>query len=270
MDQRTTLARPDLADAALQGVLPAARYAPTVAYRCTAPSAAIRRRPDALAEQLDQLLYGETFRVLEIENGWAWGQADRDGYVGFVDMDDLTSGAKAATHRMADVRARAFTHPDPKSEPLGVYTMNALVTSDQEQGGFVRDAGAGWLPASALAPIGETEDDIAGVACRFLGATYVWGGRDSLGLDCSALVQHALFACGRACPRDTDQQAGLGKPAPPEALQRGDLVFWKGHVGVMLDGERLLHANATFMQVSIEPLVVTSARVGAPTAYRRL
>jgi cell wall-associated NlpC family hydrolase len=111
--------------------------------------------------------------------------------------------------------------------------------------------------------------DPAAVALSFLGAPYQWGGRESLGLDCSGLVQQALYACGQACPRDSDMQAALGQAVERGALRRGDLVFWKGHVGMMLDGERLLHANAFHMQVQVEPLAQAIARIGEPTAYRR-
>ena len=126
-----------------------------------------------------------------------------------------------------------------------------------------------------LAPIGAGfETDAAGVALRFLGAPYLWGGRESLGLDCSGLVQQALAACGKACPRDTDMQAGIGVAVAPGDLARGDLVFWKGHVGMMLDAERMVHANGHHMATVVEPLAEAIARIeaagyGPPTAYRR-
>ncbi len=270
MDKRVTLARADLADAALQGIVPADRYERTTAWRCAVPAASIRRAPGAEAEQLDQLLFGETFRVLESAGGWGWGQADRDGYVGHVRLDDLAQGVLAATHRVSAVRAHAFSAPDLAAPSVGLFTLNALVVVEAEEGLFCKGEGTGWFARAVLAPIGEPEDDPAGVAERFLGAAYVWGGRSGLELDCSALVQHALHACGKACPRDSDMQALLGRPAPADGLQRGDLVLWKGHLGMMLDAERLLHANATFMQVSIEPLATAVARIGEPTAYRRV
>ena len=270
MDQRVTLARADLADAALQGIVAARRYERTTAYRCAVPAAAIRRAPELAAVQLDQLLFGETFRVLETADGWGWGQADRDGYVGHVHLDDLVEGVLAATHRVSAVRAHALGAPDLGAPSVGLFTLNALVAVEAEQGGFCKGEGTGWFAKAALALVGEPEDDPAGVAERFVGATYVWGGRGSLELDCSALVQHALYACGKACPRDSDMQAQLGHPAARDGLRRGDLVFWKGHVGMMLDAERLLHANSTFMQVTIEPLATAIARVGEPTAFRRV
>jgi hypothetical protein len=269
-DPRITLARPDIAAADLQGLVSAADYAPTLAHRCAAPSAALRRAPDAAAEQLDQLLFGEAFDVLEVQAGWAWGQARRDGYVGFVALDALADGAPAPTHRVSALRAYGFSQPSIKSAPVGLYSLNALVRIVAEDGRFQRAEGAGWFASNQLTPIGVFEADPASVAETFLGAPYQWGGRESLGLDCSGLIQQALYACGRACPRDSDQQAELGVAVAEDALARGDLVFWRGHVGMMLDASRLIHANAFHMKVAIEPLSDALARIGAATTYRRL
>src|SRR5205085_5297985 len=98
-----------------------------------------------------------------------------------------------------------------KSRAAGPYSLNALVAVEAMDGRLAKAAGAGWMAAEHLTPIGAFENDWAGVAERFLGAPYLWGGRESLGLDCSGLVQQALNACGLACPRDADQQAGLGR-----------------------------------------------------------
>jgi hypothetical protein len=270
LDPRFTLARPDLAAASLEGQVPAAAYRPTTAYRCIAPAAAVRSAPDAAVEQCDQLLFGEIFDVLEDDGGWAWGQARRDGYVGFVAMAQLAPGAPLPTHRIGALRAYAFAAPDIKSTPVGLYSLNALVRVEGEEGRFSRVLDSGWIVTSQLSPVGRFEADPAAVAERFLGAPYQWGGRESLGLDCSGLVQQALFACGLACPRDSDQQALIGRPIAHGELGRADLVFWRGHVGMMLDGARIIHANARDMAVSIEPLADALARIGPASAFRRV
>jgi cell wall-associated NlpC family hydrolase len=269
-DPRTALMRPDLADALLEGLVRAERFAPAIAHGCAAPVTAIRRAPDDRAEQLDQLLFGETFRVLETGRGWGWGQAARDGYVGHVRLADLKPAPPAPTHRVSALRAYAFSRPDIKAAPVGLYSLNALAAVEDETGRFLKVAGSGWFVREQLAPIGQMEADPAAVAQRFLGAPYQWGGRESLGLDCSGLVQQALYACGRACPRDSDMQALIGHPVVSADLARGDLVFWRGHVGMMLDEARLIHANAHHMQVAIEPLAQAVARIGEPIALRRV
>lgn len=268
-DPRNLLARPDLADADLQGLISAGRFDKAQGMHCVAASTAIRRDPDPSSEQLDQLLQGETFRVLETGRGWGWGQAGRDGYVGHVQLADLRPGVIAASHRISALRAYAFSRPDIKSRPLALLSLNALVAVEAEEGKFLKAEGSGWIAAVQLQPIGVVEADPAGVAERFLGAPYQWGGRESLGLDCSGLVQQALHACGRFCPRDSDQQQALGRPVGKADLARNDLVFWKGHVGLMLDSLRLIHANAFHMQVQIEPLDEAIARIGEPVALRR-
>lgn len=268
-DPRLTLARADLADAALQGEVRAERFEKTQTFHCDVGSTAIRREPGPAAEQLDQLLFGETFRVIETGRGWGWGQADRDGYVGHVMMADLQPGVLLATHRVSALRAYAFGRPDIKSRPLALLSLGALVTVEAEEGRFLKAQGSGWIAAVQLAPVGQVETDPAAVAERFLGAPYQWGGRESLGLDCSGLIQQALHACGLYCPRDSDQQQTLGRTIAMAELVRGDLVFWGGHVGMMLDGERMIHANAFHMQVEIEPLAEAIARIGEPAALRR-
>ena len=273
-DPRTMLARPDLAARALEGLVPAGRYADPQARVAIVPAAALRRSPDPWAEQLDQLLFGEIFDVLDEQDGFAWGQSRRDGYVGFVESAALAAAGGLPSHRVAAIRTYAFAEPSIKTRPLGPYSINALVRIEAREGRFAKAAGSGWFVDGHLAPVGVFETDPVAVAERFLGAPYLWGGRESLGLDCSGLTQQALLACGKAWPRDTDQQEKLGAAIEPHALQRGDLVFWKGHVAMMLDAERIIHANAHHMATAIEPLAQTRARyeaagVGQPTAYRR-
>ena len=261
------------ASTALEGLVAAARYIEPTTRRLATPSAAIRREPRAASEQMDQLLFGELFDVLEESDGWAFGQARRDGYVGFVDAATLDEPVET-THWVSALRTYAFSEPNIKSAPVGLYSMNALVAVEAREGRFARGAGTGWFVEDHLTPIGLGETDHAGVAERFLGAPYQWGGRESLGLDCSGLVQQTLYACAKACPRDSDQQARLGAPAPGDALERGDLVFWKGHVAIVTGDNAVIHANAHHMMVAREPLDAAIDRIkasgaGQPTAYRR-
>ena len=275
LDRRITLARPDLARQELEGVVRAAQFAAARALVVTAANAAIRAAPDAASEQVDQLLFGEGFDVIEAQGAFVWGQARRDGYVGFVAAAALGAPGEAPTHWISALRSFAFAEPKVRAASFGPLSMNALVTVEGVEGAWSRAAGAGWIASRHLTPIGVVLDDFVAVAEQYLGTPYLWGGRDSLGLDCSGLLQQAFYACGRTGPRDTDMQQKLGVAADPAALARGDLVFWKGHMGVMLDSARLLHANAHHMAVAIEPLAEAVARieaagVGPPTGYRRL
>lgn len=272
LDPRVTPARGDLASRALEGVVPAKTYVEPRAMTAMVPAASLRRAADPGSEQLDQVLFGEVFEVLEEAEGYAWGQARRDGYVGFVETGALAPAGPSATHRVGAIRTYAFAEPSIKSRALGPYSINSLVAVEAREGRFAKAANSGWFIEAHLAPIGMFETDPVAVAERFLGAPYLWGGRESLGVDCSGLVQQALLACGKAFPRDTDQQEAVGEAV--EVLARGDLVFWSGHVAMMLDATRIIHANAFHMATAIEPLAQTRARylangVGEPTAYRR-
>lgn len=275
LQARLTPMRDGIAARSLEGVVPAEVYLDPKAMVCAVPASGIRRAADAASEQMDQLLFGEVFEVLEDEGAFVFGQAARDGYVGFVEAASLTPLGARPTHRVAAIRTYAFAEASIKSRAGGPYSINSLVAVEAVEGRLAKVAGAGWMTAEHLSPIGVFEGDWAAVAERFLGAPYLWGGRESLGLDCSGLVQQALLACGRACPRDADQQEAAFTPIDRGQFGRGDLVFWKGHVAIGLDAERIVHANGHHMAVAIEPLATAIARIGVggygePTSFRRV
>jgi cell wall-associated NlpC family hydrolase len=271
---RLTLARPDLAAASLEGIVAAGRYAPARPMRVAAAVAPVFAAPDPGSERLDELIYGERFDGLETRGAFVWGQAARDGYVGFVAADALGPPGAAPTHRVAAIRADAFDAPPDTAAASGPFSLNALVTVEAEDGALSRAADGRWFRTADLAPIGALERDPAAVAERFLGAPYRRGGRTSAGIDGAGLVQQALYACGHGCPRGADQQLALGREIARGEAGRGDLVGWRGHVGLLLDDARLIHADVGQMSVVIEPLDAAIARTeaagrGAPV-FRRL
>ena len=237
--------------------------------RCIQPMAGVLKAPEDAARQEDELLFGEGFDVLEARDGWAWGQARRDGYVGFVRTEALAPKTDdLPTLRVGAVRTCGFRGPDLKSGVVAQLSIGSLIRPGETRNRFVDTGEGGWVFAAHLQGVGVFETDPASVAELFLGAPYVWGGRSSLGLDCSGLVQQALMATGRACPRDTDQQlAAFPHAVERAALMRGDLVFWKGHMGMMLDADGMIHANAHHMAVAIEPVdeaLVRIEKAGVP------
>jgi cell wall-associated NlpC family hydrolase len=266
----------DLADIALEGRFAAARYVTPEPMQVVIPACGLRRAPDASAEQVDQLLFGERFEALTPRGDFVFGQARRDGYVGWAPREALSSLILLPTHWVRALRTYIFPQASIKTPPRLCLSTNALVTLEAIEGRFAKLTQGGWIPSDHLAALGQVETDPAAIALRYLGAPYLWGGRDSVGLDCSGLVQQALYACGRSAPRDSDMQARLGEPVDGrEGLARNDLVFWRGHVGLMLDGDTLIHANAFHMAVAVEPLDEAIARISAagggdPTAFRRL
>ena len=280
-DPRLTPAREDLAAAHLEGAVSAARFAEATPRVVAAPLAPVTASPDGRAEMTTQLVWGEAFDAYEETGLWAWGQARGDGYVGYVPRTCLEAPEALGgppTHRVAALSAPVYPEPDFKARPDGQlpYAARVAVSGEEEgnQARYARLASGGWVAAVHLAPLDRPAPDWVAEAERFLGVPYLWGGRAPMGIDCSALLQLALEAGGRACPRDTDMQvAVLGRDLPAgEALARGDLVFWRGHVGVMLDGARLLHANIHHMAVVSEPLADAEARIadkdGGPVTRR--
>ena len=266
-DPRVTLARPDLAELALQGVLEAGAYRAITPMQCAAASSPLRAEAQDTALLIDQLVFGEIFDVLDVSGGWAWGRSRRDGVVGHVAMAALAQDVLEPTHRVAAVTSAVFDAPAQGAGP--VLVLNALVTMLEAQGGFARIARLGWIAMADLADLHAFDAEPAAVAERFIGAPFQPGGRDRGGLDAPALVQQALYACGLGCPRAADQQQALGRAASIETLARGDLIFWPDHVAMMLDAERLIHADSE-KGVAVEALADAMARRSRPSACRRL
>jgi hypothetical protein len=270
-DRRLTPARADLAAAHLKGTVDAPRYAEGRKMSVCVGRASLRVRPAADAAQDSELFHGESFIVYDSADGWAWGQVESDLYVGYLRQDQLCPHI-ATTARVSALLAPVFPAPDLKTPVRDLLPMGSLVPVLVAGGDYAKIGENEFLHRRHLAP--ESERDFVAVAERFLGAPYVWGGRSATGLDCSGLIQVALQAVGKAAPRDTDMMEQALGDAVPRAERRGDLVFWKGHMGVMLDGARLLHANAFHMAVAVEPLAEAVARIekiaGSVTSVRRL
>jgi cell wall-associated NlpC family hydrolase len=266
-DPRRHPYRGDLAAEALRGVIKAERYVKGEARQVSAPSLPVRREPRFDATLDSEALLGETVTLYDESEGWAWVQLTRDSYVGYVPSEGLTTNVTAPTHRVAALRTYIYPEPDGKSPAATLLSLNALITVSGEEGKFLALAGGGYVFARHAAPIGERAPDLVAVAESFLGTPYLWGGRTSIGLDCSGLVQLAVEAAGLAAPRDADMQAAeLGHPIDwreGTKLLRGDLVFWEGHVGIMTSPTDLLHANAHHMAVEVEPLSQARDRIKA-------
>jgi len=240
------------------------------------PHVPLRRAPSPDALLDTEALMGERITVYETsDEGWAWGQIDGDGYVGFIPTSGLGALGPTPTHRVSALRTLVFAGPTFKLPPIGALPLGARVAIVRTDGRFAVTASGGYLPAQHLAPVESREPDFVAVAERFLGTPYLWGGKTSLGLDCSGLVQVALTACGIACPRDTDMQvAAVGKEIANGTRRRGDLIFWKGHVAIARDKKTVIHANAFHMAVAIEPIEQAIARIrasaGEVTRVRRI
>lgn len=268
LDRRLHAYRDDLADASLAGCVEATRFAEGQPYHVAVPIAPLRPQPSIEADLDTEALAGEAVTVFEVENGWAWCQLAGDGYVGYVPADMLAAGApSAATHKVRARETIAYSEPTARSKPQRSWLFGAALQAvadapenflELEDGTFV---GSRHVEAiDAIAP------DYVATAATMLGAPYLWGGKSIRGIDCSGLVQLSLQRAGIDCPRDTDMQAGA-LPGDLKItdnilreLQRGDIVYWPGHVGLMIDETQLIHANGTNMSTTIDPVELIAGR----------
>ena len=246
-------------------------------YEVAEPTAPLRQAPSPEAPLDTEALKGERVTVFEIEEGWARGKLEADGYEGFLPANALTAPGAPPTHKVAALRTLVFPGPSIKLPPLEALPLGSRLAVARIEDPFAITALGGYVPTRHLVAIDETESDFVAVAERFLGAPYLWGGKTSLGLDCSGLVQVALTACGVPCPRDSHMQEkalGLERSADLSQLRRGDLLFWHRHVAVVRDAASLVHANAFHMAVAFEPIEEAIARIRSAgsevTSVRRL
>ncbi|MBM2575414.1 C40 family peptidase [Jannaschia sp. Os4] len=259
MDPRLTPATPRAAAIELEGLVEAARYVrgtwravqQPLVNLCDAP-----RGPRA-----SQLLYGERVRVIDERDGYAFAQAERDGYCGWI-LSGALGRDEVSTHWVAAPATHLYPKPEVKAPPEVALYFGSRVRVVGEAGAFLRVATGHYVPHAHLQPARARFGDPVGVADMFLGTPYLWGGSSRWGIDCSGLVQAALMACGIRCPRDSDQQQAVGTAVEDEP-RRGDLIFWRGHVGMIAGDGQVLHANAHHMAVAYEPLEEAVTRIMA-------
>jgi cell wall-associated NlpC family hydrolase len=278
-DPRLTPARPEVAAKYLEGKVKAARFVAGEAFCVSGSIAPLRGAPASDAMLLTQALKGERVTVYDRDGeGFAWGQLNDDGYVGWIPDAALAKPGAEPTHRVTALRTFAFPGPSIKLPPVATLPMGARITVTREDGTFAVTRDGWYLPRGHLGGLDANESDFVAVAERFVGTPYLWGGKSSLGIDCSGLVQISLNAAGTGCPRDSDmQQDGIGRALDAtemKKLQRGDLIFWKGHVAIVRDADTIVHANAHHMATVVENTREAIARIKAAgsevTAIKRL
>ncbi len=258
MDRRLTAANDRVALDALRGSVAAPRYVTGEAASVATSVADLRNAPSGNRDR--QLLWGEAVTVIERQDGWAFVQAAKDGYCGYVDQNAL-GAAQVPTHRVAVGASHLYVAPRVQAPDIAALSFGSLVTVIGSEGKFAQTP-QGFIPMVHLRALDRPFPDTVAVAEMFLGTPYLWGGNSRAGIDCSGLVQAALLACDKTCPADSDQQRVVGDELPDGSpLQRGDLLFWKGHVAMAVDAARLIHANGHTMSVAYENTTDCIARI---------
>jgi len=279
-DPRLHVLREDLADARLKGRVQSRKFVEGEAMRITAAVADIKIKPEIQAPLMSQLLLGDDVMVFEYGADFCFVQSCRDGYVGYVARTCLGERQASLTHYVCVPRTFLYPKADMKSPILTALSLGSkLAIADFVEVRGTRyglDCSGRAVIADHLFAIGNPAADYVHIAESLIHTPYLWGGASAFGIDCSGLVQLSLHIAGLSVLRDSDmQEATIGEILPPEAiLQRGDLVFWRGHVAIMDDGETLIHANGASMDVQREPYKQAIERIGAqygpPISHRRL
>jgi len=236
---------------------------PMVVEAAVAP---LKSTPDPYGPLASTLLHGEVFEIVETVDGWSRGRARSDGYIGHVPSATLGPMTdEAATHTVAVPMTHLYAAPTIKSEPIGMFFLNARVRVEGEDGAFSRLASGLHIEKTHLALLADPAPDYVAVARMFLHAPYLWGGNTAQGIDCSGLVQMAMARAGRPVRRDSDmQEASIGEAVDPDGpLKRGDLVFWRGHVGILTAPDTILHATEYTLRVLEEPYPAMRARLAS-------
>jgi len=226
----------------------------------------IKCSPNIDSETMSEALYGENFILKKTFKNWLFGKLESDNYEGFISINSISTEDYKHTHYVSELRTYMYSKPDIKSVTTGILSINSLITVVDEVRGFSKLNNDSYVFTRHIDLKSKKNNNYIDTAIKFTNTPYKWGGRTSFGIDCSGLVQLSLMNSGYECPRDSElQKQVLGKNIPLETcfnnLKKGDLIFWEGHVGIMVSDKNIIHANSFSMDTRIEKLTDVDSRI---------
>ncbi len=221
------------------------------------PVANINSKPSEKSEITSQILYGEKFKILSKKNGWLKIKTNFDNYVGFIKKSKFNKNFKP-TNKICKLKSKIFKKINNKFVPTNNFLYFASGISiknfNKDYVEFERNK---WIKKKDIKKIDHYEKNYIKIVKLFLGSKYLWGGKTSIGIDCSALIQIYFYYNRVFFPRDTKDQIKFCKKKSKKKLYRGDIIFWKGHVGMCIDRSKFIHAYGPKKKVLIMPTSFT-------------
>ncbi|WP_455475990.1 C40 family peptidase [Bartonella sp. B17] len=278
-DPRLCAFRSDLADQHLEKETVAQRFVQGKRKRINVPVAELFKENNKKSERQTECLLGEELLIFEQKELLSWGQSLKDGYVGYIDTTVLCTSTIEQTHIVSVPRTFQYLQADLRGSVEYALSIGSKVTVVDEievrgtKYSILENGRA--IVSHHLSPIGCVYEDYVTVAEALIHTPYLWGGVSGFGIDCSGLVQLSMMLAGKMVLRDADmQEKTIGKELTDnDKLQRGDLIFWKDHVAIMIDHENIIHANGFSLDVMVELLEDAVVRIakkdGYPIAKRR-
>lgn len=234
------------------------------------PSAFLKLEPKETSPLETECLFGETIEVLDEYLDWVYCKLKTDNYCGWVKKKKLGK-SEISTHRVLVKRSFVYNDKNPKTQPLLYLPMGAKLSVENIKNDWAEicllynnNKQIGYVPTRHIVELNHSVKDWVSTAQLLEGTPYNWGGRDTLGIDCSALLQLSYQTYGQNIPRNTSQQIKLKKKEIDSVnnLKRGCVIFWEGHVGIMIDNLNCIHANVFHMSTRTEPLIEIIKRLG--------
>ena len=217
------------------------------------PVANIYFKPSSNSEVVSQILYGDKFKILLKRKKYLKIKTHYDNYIGYIKKDKFLENFKPS-YKISKIKSRIFFKRDKRFLSSNHYLYyGSGVCKRNENKKYIEFEKNKWIKKSDIKNIDHHEKNYIKIFKFFLNTKYLWGGKTCDGIDCSALIQIYFYYNRIFFPRDTKNQIRFCKRKRSKNRLKGDIVFWKGHVGICLNKSRFIHAYGPKKKVIIMP-----------------